>query len=105
MTRTSFCRHCGQPMPALNRAGVYLPAMKGQIFDVIKKSPGIGAADIAMMVYGDSSPKKQSSIRVHIAHINDMLAATKVSITGNGVYKHKNSGGYGRGEYRIVERK
>lgn len=88
-------------MPPLERGGVYLPALKGKIFDIIRKHAGISTEDLAQKVYGSTGLRVRVRLRVHIAQINDLLAGSDMSISGDGAYRHGDSD-YGRGEYRIV---
>ena len=89
-----MCRTCGQPLPPVSREGVWLPAMKAQIFDFINKHPTVTADGIACHF-----SIKINSVRQHIYQINSLLAATNIRICGNWKYRE---GGYHRGEYRII---
>jgi hypothetical protein len=73
-----LCRGCGQPLPALERGGVYLPARKAVIFDCVQRHPTITAEGIQAHCY--RFPMSIQGIRVHISQINEKLAGTSVRI-------------------------
>jgi hypothetical protein len=92
MSETIRCRVCGQPLPPRQREGVWLPALKADIFDVVDRHGGITAEGIAFHCFGDEA--RIPLVRVHISQINELLAATSTRISGNirGC----------RGEYRVI---
>ena len=99
-----LCKHCGQPLPPEQRAGVYLPPMKAQIFDMVKKSPGISAATMAKRMYGRNELYELRRIRVHVSQINELLAGVEIKILGDGDIKKNHRGdGFRRGEYRVIK--
>lgn len=75
MSEKMLCPKCGQPLPPVNRACVWLPALKGKIFDFIDRHAGITAEGIAYHV-----GVKPNTVRQHIWQINELLAATDVRI-------------------------
>jgi hypothetical protein len=84
MCEKTMCRACGQPLPPQSREGIWLPAMKAQIFDFIDKHPGIALDGIAYH-FGI----KSNTVRQHVYQINSMLAATSIRICGKqrGTYR------------------
>jgi hypothetical protein len=95
MSETARCRTCGQLLPPRRREGVWLPALKADIFDIIDRHAGITGAGIAFHCFEDET--RIQLVRVHVAQINDLLAATEVRISGN----QRGS----RGEYRVLRNK
>jgi hypothetical protein len=93
MSEKCLCPCCGQPLPPRQRAGVWLPAKKAEIFDFINKHPGVTAEGIAAQCYPDGEDKI-NLVRSHIHQINCMLAATDTRISGN---EPKS-----RGEYQVI---
>lgn len=89
MSEICLCKACGQPLPPKQREGVWLPAKKAEIFDLVVKHPGITAEGIAYHCFGDSTLNR---VRQHVHQINSLLAATDTRIYGNKP----------RGEYRII---
>jgi len=90
LSKNGFCPCCGQPLPPKERAGIWLPAKKAEIFDFIQKHPGVTAEGIAYHCFGDSTVNR---VRQHVHQINNLLAGTNTRITGNKAP---------RGEYRVV---
>jgi hypothetical protein len=74
------CPLCRQPVGEV-RAGVRLPMLKAQIFDTIHAAGemGITAREIMHAVYGDQK-RVLTTIRMHIAQINDILEETDTKI-------------------------
>jgi hypothetical protein len=89
MSGKLICKTCGQPLPALAREGVYLPALKAKIFDFIDAHPGVTVQGIAYHC-GISG----NAARQHIYQINSLLAATVTHISGNKAWM--------RGEYQVI---
>lgn len=82
MSEKTVCRCCGQPLPPRKRGGIYLPALKADIFDFVLEHPGITAEGIhAQLFSGTGSPV--SIVRVHVCQINDLLEGTDLRIRGN----------------------
>jgi hypothetical protein len=75
MSEKCMCPRCGQPLPPQSREGVWLPAMKAQIFDFIDQHQGVTAEGIAYHV-----GNKPDNIRQHVNQINTMLESTDVKI-------------------------
>lgn len=101
MSGIPMCRCCGQPLPSLKRGGVYMPPMKAKIYDAIQKHPGITTEQLTRRFYGEDSRLSRGRIRTHVTQINDLLVGTEITVSGDGAFRHGNSG-YGRGEYRLV---
>lgn len=72
------CVTCGQELRAW-RLGVVLPPLKARILDAIARGDGITTAELI----GDLGlPIKASTLRVHVAQINEILAPTGYRIKG-----------------------
>jgi hypothetical protein len=80
-------------LPPQSREGVYLPALKAQIFDFIHAHQGVTAEGIAYHV-----SNKPDNIRQHVNQINAMLEATHTRIRCE-------RDGNRPGSYRIVRSK
>ena len=70
-----MCPKCGQPLPPQSREGIWLPALKAQIFDFIHQHRGITAEGVAYH-FGI----KINTFRQHAYQINSLLAATNTRI-------------------------
>jgi hypothetical protein len=88
------CLKCGQPLPPKQREGVWLSAKKVEIFDFIDKHPGITAEGILYHCFAEGT---NQLVRQHIYQINELLAGTRVRISG--------CEPRARGEYQVIRGK
>jgi hypothetical protein len=62
----------------VERLGVRLPPLKAAIFDRIKAAGdlGIPSSEIVADLYSDRRPVRATTIKAHVAQINDQLVST-----------------------------
>lgn len=74
MTEPRLCPHCRRPL----RLGVRLSRTQARIFDVVVGGDGPSGEDIAAAL-----PIVRSTVKVHIANMNERLAAAGWRIVGS----------------------
>jgi hypothetical protein len=92
------CPCCGQRL--LVRAGVALPPLLADLFDVIWRcgENGVAAEVLAGVFYpGKSLPAARRAIAVNIFHLNSKLAETGLELRAGS--------GSARNPYRLIKRK
>ena len=84
-TRSDCCPACGQRLPDNIRYGVRLPPIKLQLFDAVKRQPGIGQRGLFAKMYPGKDYNRErhkSTISTHVAQINDLFVHTDIRIVG-----------------------
>jgi hypothetical protein len=79
MTRQNqICPYCKRPIQ-VERFGIRLSPLKAALLDQIRSSGDIGISNAELLAadcYRERRPVSPTTIKAHVAQINDMLAAT-----------------------------
>jgi hypothetical protein len=76
------CPACGQPLVPRE---LPLPPTKRKILDVVRRRPGIGAADLRDAVWANDpggGPECRHAIYVHVCQLNRLLAPRGIAVRG-----------------------
>ena len=78
------CPACGQ---VIAPTGLHLPRVKMQIYEAVRRRPGITPAALRDVVWGldpNGGPESRTILHTHISQLNRLLAPYKIEIRSAG---------------------